>query len=538
MMSDQQGLLTRQGHGVLTVQTDGQTPAPAPGPRPERRGLSWPQLMGLVVLAMALGAGATFAAMYGVAGFLDKQHGTGRDSGGARAVPAADEVELFHDGAGHDGLRLTADAVRGYRLRAVAAEEATRPRAMPPQVGTVNFDNDTLFNIRTRFPGEVAEMREVKDDPSIPTRFRPIRAGDTVKQGDLLCVVWSQQLGAAKAALVDAISALSLSQPAYERQKLLFRQGATSLTELDTALRQYRGDSNSLATAERSLLMWKLTPEEMDAIRKEAKEIADLIVAGKVRPTDMANKWPRVEIKVPWFDKSQPDRELTIVEKNTCMNDMLDPIASPAPLFKVADLKRLQIWVHPPEEYLPTLQKNLEAAKKEGRQLAWDIRFQADGPEVPPRKLQIVQVFPQIEPNQHTPTVMGYLDNSDGKVLVGQFVNATILVPPPPNTVEIPSEALNEVGGQALVIVAANAARREYVLRRVPVEARYKDVVLVRSELNQEDEKVSRLEVQQGRRPLEPLRPGDRVITRGVVELTSELESLLIEERTKAETGG
>jgi cobalt-zinc-cadmium efflux system membrane fusion protein len=383
-------------------------------------------------------------------------------------------------------------------------------------------------------------MREVKESPSIPTRYRPIRTGDTVKQGDLLCVVWSQQLGAAKAALVDAISALTLSKPAYERQKWLFSQGATSLTELETALRTYRGDSNNLATAERSLKMWKLTVEEMDAIRKEAKEIADLIVKGKVRPNDLEDKWPRVEIRVPWFDKSDPDRELTVVEKNTNLNDMLDPINTPVPLFKVADLRRLQIWIHPPEEYLPTLEKNMEAARKkdreEDRQLEWEVRFQADGPDVPPRKLKVVQIFPQIEPSQHTPTVMGYLDNSkDAKYLVGQFVTATIYVPPPPDTVEIPAEALNEVGGQALVFVETNAAKREYTLRRVPVEARFKDVVVIRSKLTPDDKKVSRQEQEKGRRPIEPLLEGDRVITRGVVELTAALEGMLVEERIKAE---
>jgi cobalt-zinc-cadmium efflux system membrane fusion protein len=499
--------------------------------------IGWPKFVGVGVLALGLGAGVTLGAMLGIGGVLEKWN-SGAERDVLRSVPAKldEQVELCRDAAGRPGLRLTAEAMRGYGISPVAAEVPSKPRSMPPQVGAVNYDNDRLFNIRTRFPGEVAEIRQVKDTPSVPTRFRPLRAGDKLKQGDRLCVVWSQQLGQAKAALVDAISAIALSKDTYDRQNEIFKQGAMSLSALQQSLRQLRLDSNNLATAERSLKMWKLTPEEIEGIRKEAAGIASLIIQAKVRDTDMEAQWARVEIKVPWFDKTDPDRELTVVEKNTCLNDMLDPINSPAPLFKIADLNRLQIWVHPPEEYLPTLQKNLEAAHKEGRQIEWDIRFQADDPnQVQPLKMKIAQILPSLEPTQHTPMVVGYLDNSAGKYLVGQYVTATILVPPTPNTVEIPADALNEVAGQALVFVETNPDKREFNLRRVPVEARYKDAVVVRTVLTPDDENLSRREQEQGRRPIEPLHAGERVITRGVVELTSALEALLVEERTKIE---
>jgi cobalt-zinc-cadmium efflux system membrane fusion protein len=516
MMADQQlHLADRRRFGLLTV-------------------------VGVAVLALALGAGVSVGALLGVGElFTHWAEGSERDAAGGREGEQKDEkVELLRDGEGRPGLRLTAEAMTGYGIRPAAARPAAEPRPLPPQVGSVNYDNTRLFNIRTRFPGEVAEMRQVEDTPGVPTRFpRPIRTGDKVKQGDLLCVVWSQQLGQAKAALVDAISGLALSKTTYEEQLKVFEEGALSLSVLRASLRQLRGDSNALATAERSLKMWKLTPDEIEAIRKEAAGVAELIVKGqKVRDTDMEAQWARVEVRVPWFDRNDPGRELTVVETNTNLNDMLDPINSPWPLFKVADLGRLQIWVHPPEEYLPVLRKNLDRAEREGRRLEWDVRFQADPPDAPPRKMQIVQIYPSIEPTQHTPLVVGYLNNAEGNYLVGQYLTATIYVPPVPDTVEIPAEALNEVGGQALVFVEANADRHEFTLRRVPVEARFKDVVIVRSKLTADDEKASGLERQKGRRPIEPLRPGERVMTRGIVELTTALDELLVEERIKRET--
>src|SRR5262249_11704754 len=147
--------------------------------------------------------------------------------------------------------------------------------------------------------------------------------------------------------------------------------------------------------------------------------------------------------------------------------------------------------------------------------LTWQIRFQSDTAEAPPLELEIVQIAPSLEPFQHTPTVMGYLNNPEGKYLIGQFVTATIFMPPPQNTVEVPTAALNEVEGQALVLLASDAGKREFTLRRVAVVRRFKDVTYVRSVLTPEDEKTSGEEVKRGRRPLRPLRAGERVITRG-----------------------
>jgi cobalt-zinc-cadmium efflux system membrane fusion protein len=245
-------------------------------------------------------------------------------------------------------------------------------------------------------------------------------------------------------------------------------------------------------------------------------------------------KWARVEIRVPWFDKANPERELTLVEKNTNVNDMVDPINS-TPLFKLADVNRLQIWVHPPEEYLPLIREGLQ--KNGAGRLTWDVRFQSEAPDAPPRRLDIIQVAPSLEPNQHTPMVLGYLPNPEGKFLVGQFITATIYMPPDENTVEIPTLALNEVEGQALVFVETDAAKNEYMLRRIAVVRRFKDVTFVRAKLTQEDQKISQAEAARGRRPLQPLGPGERVITRGVVELTAALEDLVTKEKIARKKG-
>jgi multidrug efflux pump subunit AcrA (membrane-fusion protein) len=315
-----------------------------------------------------------------------------------------------------------------------------------------------------------------------------------------------------------------LSQDTLTRYEDLYQKGAMTLSSLKLAERQVQADSNTLLTAERSLKMWKLENQEIEELKAEAKTIQD---QKKARSADDEMKWARVEIRVPWYDKASPNRELVVVEKNTNVNDMVDPINSP-PLFKLADTSRLQIWVHPPEEYLPLIREGL---KQGPGGLQWDIRFQSEAQDMPAQKLDIIQIAPSLEPNQHNPMVLGYLPNPEGKHLIGQFVTATIYMTPDENTVEIPTDALNEVEGQALVFVQQDPTKHEYTLRRVPVVRRFKDVTFVRAKLTEEDEKISQSEVAQGRRPLQPLLPDERVITRGVVELTAALEALATKDR-------
>jgi cobalt-zinc-cadmium efflux system membrane fusion protein len=367
----------------------------------------------------------------------------------------------------------------------------------------------------TKIPDESATTAEGK---------RMLKYGDRVKQGELLAVVWSPGVGQAKAALVDAVSALRLSEDALKRQYELFQKGATSLTLLKQAERQIQQDSNTLLTAERQLRIWRLTDDEVKAIRDEANRIADLAKENRSarNAEEEAQRWARVELRVPTFAEDS-QKTLVMVEKNGNIGDFVDPSYNPA-LFKVADVSRLQIWAHPPEEYLPII-RDMLAKKLPAR---WQIRVEADSAEMPPMELDFLQVANSLEPNQHTPMVMGYLNNPGGtKYLVGQVVTATIFVPPDPGTVEIPTDALNEVNDQSIVFVQPDPKKLEYFQRRVSVVRRYKDVTFVRTKLTPEDELFNKQEIEKGRRPMEPVAPGELLVTRNVTLMTSELEEQL-----------
>jgi cobalt-zinc-cadmium efflux system membrane fusion protein len=190
------------------------------------------------------------------------------------------------------------------------------------------------------------------------------------------------------------------------------------------------------------------------------------------------------------------------------------------------------------EEYLPVLQP-LMTAREDLSQFRWKVKLEAM-PEVPVLDLPILRIAPSLDPNQHTATVIGRItnpvkdrNNQDKHLVVGQFVTATVLIPPGANLVAIPTDALNEVNGESLVFVQPTKDLPEYELRRVVVVRRSRDVTLVRGELSPDDRNASEEEVKQGHRPLGVVRPGEWLVTQGVTEMTDALEGLISKARSE-----
>jgi membrane fusion protein, heavy metal efflux system len=417
------------------------------------------------------------------------------------------------------GLELSGDVIESLQLKPIAAKQAKDKVALPPMIGAVNYDPRGMFSIKPLFSGKITwimpvEIQEeaIKDgSPYLKVCQRPIKFGDKVKQGDVLAVFWSQAMGEKKAALVDAVCSLTLSEDAFDRQKRLLKDGATSEAAYKAAERQVQLDQNTILTVERTLQGWGLKAEELERIKKEAKAIID-----QKAPRDIfkeIEKWARVEIKVPEFDPGNTDRRLTILEQNFNLGEMVDP--GNTPLFRLADLSRVELWVHPPEEFLKQIETGV-------RGLKWTIRFQADAMN-PLRDLAVDRLAPSLEPSQRTPMLVGYLDNSKYKYLIGQSVTATIMAPPPADTVEIPTNAINPLNGQEFVFVENPDAKNQFLIRRIAVVRSIGNVAYVSSRLTPAIEQIN-LDVKEGEYTIRPLQADEKVVTRGVVELTAALE--------------
>ncbi len=105
-------------------------------------------------------------------------------------------------------------------------------------------------------------------------------------------------------------------------------------------------------------------------------------------------------------------------------------------------------------------------------------------------------------------------------------------IPPPDDVVEIPVDALVEDGKQSLVFVQPDAAKHQFTMRRVQVTNRFDRTVFVRNTPIPKEEQLTAQEMEEGLLPIEPLRPGERVLFSGSVELKAAL--LDLESRTQA----
>jgi membrane fusion protein, heavy metal efflux system len=129
-----------------------------------------------------------------------------------------------------------------------------------------------------------------------------------------------------------------------------------------------------------------------------------------------------------------------------------------------------------------------------------------------------------LDATQHTAVVKGYIDNPGVKLRAGQFVSATVDLPPPPDVAEVPLTALAEDGKQSFVFVQPDPAQPHYTMRRVQVTHRFEKTAFVRSQLTPNEQKLTPEEEARGLLPLQPLKPGERFITSGVLELRAALE--------------
>jgi cobalt-zinc-cadmium efflux system membrane fusion protein len=486
-------------------------------------------------LAVLVGFGVVGGAAF-LGGWWDEP----KENKETTSTPAKGAAELVRDDENQPirppTLRLSAKAARALGITSatmVRAEAPTAPRALPPQIGTLAYDSERLFAVRTRFAGEVIKIEKApprqrgdgvllrptfpvypKDEPDAKSKDRPYTVGDQVRKGDLLAVVWSKDLGDKKAALIDALIDYRRDHARMkDLEKLLFTEGAVSPAAYYESQRIVRKDLSAINSAERTLRIWKLSDKEIDAIKQEAQNIEDT-----KRDPKKEQNWARVEVRSPC--------DGIIVEKNTHLGDWVDPANYATPMFRVADLDKLYVWITPAEEFLPILQRFLK--KPAAAPLIWDIHLQAD-----PKAASLVGTFlriaPTVEPTQHTPLIVCQVHNPGDKLLVGQFVTATIKVPVDPDLVEIPTTAINEDRGQSVVFVQNDPAKLEFALRRVAVAQRFKDVVYVRRKLT-DDDRAENNHLPVGFFPIRPLQPGERVVTESVVELSKALRELLAKE--------
>lgn len=410
----------------------------------------------------------------------------------------------------------------GQDLLAVAQAPTTmRPLMLS---GSTALDPARLARIRARFaPARVVAIGQVHDISRTTgqSEIRELRPGDRVSKGDLLGIFYSVDVGSKKNDLLDALTQLQLDQKVLDNAEK-HREAVPEVFML-AAERAVQTDRNQVDRALHNLEAWDIPQEEIDAVREDArKQAADKnawfktregrwVKGDKTEPTagdkidpdkNKENPWGRVTLRAP-FDG-------VIVERNLHMDEMV--VDNTVNLFQIADVSRLLVIANAPEDQLPVLEALSDNQKR------WTVQtVGADSARGLPGTIDEIGYL--IDPNQHTAVIKGYVDNPGQRLRAGQYVAATVAIPPPAGVVEIPMNALMDDGQQSLVFVETDAAKARYTMRRVQVTNRFDEKVFVRSTPIPKEEQLTAREAEECLLPKKALQPGERILQSGTGEL-------------------
>jgi cobalt-zinc-cadmium efflux system membrane fusion protein len=401
-----------------------------------------------------------------------------------------------------DTVRVPQQVIDALGIKTVLAKTAPPPAPLKLE-GSLFLDPNRLTHVHTRFAGEVVEIGKVNGLPDVPDNDdtqveRPVRFGDRVVQSQLLCVVWSKDLGEKKSELVDCLSRLFLDQETQKRLEDLWKKGAVPERSVREAERNVESDMIAVSRAERTLRSWRLGTSDIEAIRAEAVRIH----RNKGQwDEDIRGQWARVEVRA--------SIDGVVVEKNVTVGDVVD---TQLDLFKIADLTRLDVLAHAYEEDLPLLED------LPPHQRHWHIHLKSDGGDKP-LSGSFNQIGNIIDPNQHTALVMGWVNNLTGRLRVGQFVTAEVDLPSNSADVAIPVTSLVDEDAITYIFVQPNPGQLAFTRRKVLMVRRRDDLAYIEGQPNDEQRGAG----------YQPLRVGERVVTSGGLELASELANLQAE---------
>jgi cobalt-zinc-cadmium efflux system membrane fusion protein len=458
----------------------------------------------LAIFLLAVGTLAVFFAVQG----LPRLHALTHHEEAPRSAPGHRLVTVELVAGMPNTLEVPENVQKGLGIQGshlVQVPAQGWPLTMP---GSTALDPASIMRVRTRFNAQVIEIPHVPEamrrSPQGETLSRELRAGDTVHKDDVLAVLWSIDVGSKKSDLVDALVQLRLDEQRLKDRIELWKNGNLPEDTLNQTRRDVIGDRNNYDRAERTLRVWNVPEKEIEAARQEAERV---VVRKGERDKEKERLWARTELVAP--------RDGTIVERNVGEKEYVAD--NTINLFVIADVSRLLVMANPPEDQLPSL------LSLKPEQMHWTLRMVgAETIEGP-----IEDIGYLLDPNQHTAVVKGHIDNPGRKLRAGQFVSATITMAPPKDTVEVPLTALAEDGRQSFVFVQPDPNLARYTMRRVLVTRRFDTTAYVRSRLEPQEAKLTPEDIAKGLEPITALKPGDRILTSGVLELRAALEDKL-----------
>jgi cobalt-zinc-cadmium efflux system membrane fusion protein len=331
---------------------------------------------------------------------------------------------------------------------------ATAPATTETHAHTLEANAETAFDAN-----HYADV-----SPRVAGYLREVRAdlGQRVRAGDVLAVVDSPEVSAAKSRLISARAAYNLATVAHERTEALARQDAVPAREELEALTARNLAESSLLESSQTLRNLGFTDDDLERIAT-ARETTSLLPI--VAPIDG-----------------------TVVQRHAVRGEA---VQATTPLFAVADTLKMWLWIDLYESDIDHV--------RSGQAVTFSISGTSTGTTT--FEGAVTWVGAQVDPTTRTTRVRAELDNPDGRLRANQFGRARVHIDAPHEVVVVPRSAVQTKDQAEVVFLPENEGGVYRPRRIVSRPSNRRDVV----------------EVAWG------LKPGDRVVTQGSFWLKTEI---------------
>lgn len=332
------------------------------------------------------------------------------------AVQKPDTTGASASGSPPDPSRLPLVRLAGPEVAADAGIKAVAPRqaSLAPVVtanGEVGYDETRLARVRPRVPGVIREVY--------------VKPGDTVREGQLLALVDSAELGQAKADYLAALPMAELSRQTLARVRGLSEAGSVEGKLALEAEAQARRAEADVIKARQRLRNLGLDQGELARLAEEDEELRN-----RLRVTAHAGG--------------------TVVEFRAVAGDAVHPDTE---LFSIADLAH--VWLH------------LDVYEKDLRRIAvgQPVAFRVPGLAPADFRGKIIWIDSAVNDKTRTIRVRAELENSEGWLRANMYGQGEIQVGDQHVSLVVPRESVQWEGSSWVVFV--QQTRDRYEPRRV-----------------------------------------------------------------------
>lgn len=349
---------------------------------------------------------------------------------GRTPVPDAEGSSLTVDGQGGPTGDSKPRIVQLATTGAVAkAGITTAPAEVRPASATlsanaeVGYDLTRFAEVSSRGGGSVAMVR--------------VNAGDRVKAGDVLALIDSAAVGAAKAELLQAAAQLESRDAATERIRTSTSAGFRNQSDLVAAEAEVKEAQIRLFNAQQSLVNLGLgLPPEGARGMSAADDVRLLGI-----PREITDQLDPVRTSANLLPVTAP-LDGVVISRSIVPGVQVE---AGKPLFSVADTSR--VWV------------NIAVPPADATRVAvgQEVRFTADGSEAPPVVGQVTWISTEVDEKTRTVHVRAEFPNPEGRLLAHSFGRAAIVTERREGAVVVPREAVQWDTTGALVFVRVNS---------------------------------------------------------------------------------